>query len=132
MRYRTVVLAGFLGLVLSAVKAEDADQALSYGQPASKPAEVVTAMRAWAEGEHQEHEAEGLFKTHPDAGRLILDMLAVSKELEGRAQAAERAGDAARARAYYHSAEATAYYAARMPHLLEERGAKAGARDGKP
>jgi len=132
MRYKITLLAGLLSLALSAAQAEDADQVLSYAQPASKPAEAVAAMQAWAEGERQEHEAEGLFKTHPDAGRLVLDMLTVSKELEGQAQAAERAGDAARARAYYHSAEATAYYAARMPHLLEERGAKAGARDGKP
>lgn len=87
----------------------------------SEVAESIAAMQAWAEGEYEEHKGEGLFTKHPSEGQLIQDMLAVSKELLAKAEAAKTAGDTAKSHAYYYSAEATAQYAARMPHMLEHR-----------
>lgn len=110
------------GMIALSVHADN-QGALSYSQvdADNKITGAVSSLQGWAEGEYQEHEAEGLFEKHPAEGRLIRNMIALSQELQAKAVAAKAAGDADKARAYYFSAEATAHYAATMPHLLEER-----------
>ena len=51
-------------------------------------------------------------------------MIAFAEELQAKGAAAKKTGDMHKARMYYHSAEAAAQYAARMPHMLEARSAK--------
>ncbi|MEW6353924.1 MAG: hypothetical protein AB1469_06475 [Pseudomonadota bacterium] len=116
-----LVIAG--AVAATAAYAEEEGMALSFAdkEGGSKVAESIAAMQAWAEGEYAEHEAEGLFKKHSAEGRLIKDMLALSRELQAQGEALKQAGDAAKARAYFFSAEATARYAAQMPHMLERR-----------
>lgn len=113
---------------LTAVWAEDEGMPLSYSapDPDNTLEQSVAAMQEWAQGEYEEHQSEGLFKKHPAEGRLITDMLALSRELQAQGEALKRAGDAAKARAYLFSAEASARYAAQMPHMLEHRMRKAG------
>ena len=117
------LLAGTGVVVTAPTHAAEEGMALSFANKDadSKMAESIAAMQAWAEGEYEEHKGEGLFTKHRAEGQLIQDMLAVSKALQGKAEAAKTAGDAAKSRAYYYSAEATAQYAARMPHMLEQR-----------
>ncbi|MEO5574365.1 MAG: hypothetical protein ABIR48_07790 [Gammaproteobacteria bacterium] len=117
------LLSSVVGANLSPAFAEEEGMALSYaGRDAdAKIAENVSAMQAWAEGEYQEHEGEGLFKKYPSEGKLMTEMATISKELQAKAEAAKQAGEPDKARAYYFSAEATAQYAARMPHMLEHR-----------
>jgi hypothetical protein len=121
---RTVILLG--SLIAGAAVAEEDGAVLSYAgkDPDSKMAEAALSMQDWATGEYEEHKTEGLFQKYPQDGQLILDMLAVSREMQSKADAAKKANDMAKARAYYFSAEATAHYAARMPHLLESRVSK--------
>lgn len=118
---RTVMLLG--SLITGVALAEGDDAVLSYADknPDSKMAAAVVSMQEWATSEYEEHKGEGLFQKYPADGQLILDMLAVSKEMQTKADAAKKANDMGKARAYYFSAEATAHYAARMPHLLEAR-----------
>lgn len=114
-----------LALVASAVATHAAEEGMGLSfagkEAGSKVVESIEATQAWAEGEYEEHKGEGLFIKHPAEGQLIQDMLAVSKELQTKAEAANSAGDTAKSRAYYYSAEAAAQYAARMPHMLEQR-----------
>lgn len=126
MKHFVLALALLTGIVVVAsapARAAEEAMALSFvdKDADSKVAEAIAAMQAWAEGEYEEHKGEGLFTKHPAEGQLIQDMLAVSKELQAKAEAAKTAGDTAKSRAYYFSAEATAQYAARMPHMLEHR-----------
>lgn len=122
---KNIVLAVlFLSNVIGATPVlADEGLPLSYTERDAneRVAENVIAMQAWAEGEYTEHELEGLFKKHPQDGKLLLEMAAVSKELQAKAEAARQAGDLDKAHAYYYSAETTAQYAAHMPHLLEQR-----------
>ena len=114
----------FLSNVIGASPAlADEGLPLSYLEQGAheRVAENVVAMQAWAEGEYKEHELEGLFKKYPQDGKLLLEMAAVSKELQAKAEAAKQAGEVDKARAYYYSAEAVAQYAAQMPHMLEHR-----------
>lgn len=122
---KNIILAVlFLGNVIgtSPVLADEG-LPLSYNERDAnqRVAENVAAMQAWAEGEYLEHEAEGLFKKYPQEGKLLLEMAAVSKELQAKAEAAKQAGEPDKALAYYYAAETTAQYAAHMPHLLEQR-----------
>lgn len=126
MKHFVLALALLTGTVVVAsapARAAEEGMALSFvdKDADSKVAEAIAAMQAWAEGEYEEHKGEGLFTKHPAEGQLIQDMLAVSRELQAKAEAAKTAGDTAKSRAYYYSAEATAQYAARMPHILEHR-----------
>jgi hypothetical protein len=115
------ILSSVMGATLSLALAEEEGIALSYTERDvdSKIAGNVSAMQAWAEGEYQEHEGEGLFKKYPKEGQLLLEMAKVSRELQAKAEAAKQAGELDKARAYYFSAEASSQYAARMPHMLE-------------
>lgn len=118
---RAILLTGLLASAL--VVADDDGLALSYMQQDAdtKVAENLSAMQGWAEGEYQEHAGEGLFKTYPAEGRLLNEMAAVSRELQAKAEAAKQAGESDKARAYYYAAEAASQYAARMPHMFENR-----------
>lgn len=111
------------GVLVGIAQAGDDGVAMSYaGKNAdSVVTEAVVSMQDWAKGEYDEHKGEGLFEKYPAEGQLILDMMALSKELQGKAEQAKKANDMPKARAYYFSAEATAHYAARMPHMLEDR-----------
>jgi hypothetical protein len=117
------LLSGTVAVATTPTRAAEEGMALSFANKDadSEVAESIAAMQAWAEGEYEEHKGEGLFTKHPSEGQLIQDMLAVSKELLAKAEAAKTAGDTAKSHAYYYSAEATAQYAARMPHMLEHR-----------
>ena len=96
---------------------------MSYAakNPDEQMAKSVNTQLEWAHAELDEHIGEGLFKKRPADRQTIEDMLALAKELQGKAAAAHKAGDAAKARLNYFAAEAVANYAARMPHMLEHR-----------
>jgi len=93
---------------------------LSFGQlaPYQKVTDSVDNLSIWADGEYVEHEGEGLFKRYPEDGLVIRTTLALANELK---QQAAQTKDAHKARALLFAAEATALYAAKMPHLLEAR-----------
>ncbi|MBL1261051.1 MAG: hypothetical protein COB33_011025 [Thiotrichaceae bacterium] len=84
----------------------------------------IEMLTTWARGEYAEHEGEGLFTRHPEDGSVISATIALVNELKQLAAKARAEGDEMKARAYLFSAEATARYAAQMPHLLEDRLAK--------
>lgn len=114
-----------MGTGLSTALADD-DESLppfTYGSMENyqKVAAIADSYLKMADGELAEHELEGLFKDRPDDQKLIRAMIAEAQALLQQGQQAEKAGDAFKAQIYYHSAEATAYYAAYMPHLLESR-----------
>jgi len=81
----------------------------------------VETLTTWAQGEYAEHENEGLFMRYPEDGGVISTTIALVNELKQLAIKARAEGDETKARAYLFSAEATANYAAQMPHLLEDR-----------
>ena len=119
----TLALAATLGLAAVYAYADDEMPALSYAQDA--PDEKVQArldgLIAWAKGELAEHVGEGLFNGHSEEKRLIQGMIDWAEELRRQAAAASKRGDHNTARIRLFSAEATARYAALMPHLLEDR-----------
>lgn len=122
----TLIIIGVISLIFTGVvKAGEEGPALSYRaqNPEREMAESASVLIAWAEGEMEEHRAEGLFKDRPRDEQLIQDMIAFAKELQAKGAAAKKTGDARKARVHYHSAEAVAQYAARMPHMLETRSA---------
>ena len=110
-----------LGLASAHAKEEGPPLSYTTKNPDGEMAESVSTLLGWAHGEMEEHDGEGLFKKYPADRQLILDMLALAKELQDKATAEQKAGDAAQARLNYHAAEAIANYAARMPHMLEQR-----------
>jgi len=118
-----VWLAGLVGLCSSLVFAEGDESSFSYAgkEPQQHVEQTVKDGIAWVKAEYDEHEAEGLFKKYPPDGQLILAMLSVAQELQAKAEQAKAAGRLDQAQAYYFSAEASLNYAARMPHLLEQR-----------
>lgn len=119
-----LIMVGVTGLAYTgAVNAGEAGPALSYQaqNPEREMAQSVSGLIEWAQGEMEEHQGEGLFKDRPQEERLIQDMIVFAKELQAKGAAAKKAGDMRKAHVYYHSAEATAQYAARMPHMLEAR-----------
>lgn len=121
---RARIIIGVISLVLTgAVKAGEEGPALSYQaqNPEREMAESVSVLIGWAQGELEEHQGEGLFKGRPQDEQLIQDLIAFAKDLQDKGAAAKKTGDMRKARAYYHSAEASAQYAARMPHMLEAR-----------
>lgn len=81
----------------------------------------MEGLNVWAEGELAEHEAEGLFKNRADEQAIIRRSIALAKQMLVQARDAEKKGDTVTARVNYYAAEAIAGYAARMPHLLEDR-----------
>lgn len=103
--------------------AEEEGPAMSYAakNPDEQMAESANTQLEWAHAELDEHIGEGLFKKRLADRQTIEAMLALAKELQGKAAAAHKAGDAAKARVNYFAAEAVANYAARMPHMLEHR-----------
>ncbi len=124
-----VLLSGFMSVATTpalADQSEGAQWAYASKDADGKLTETIAGKQDWAKGEYEEHNAEGLFKKYPADGQLILDMIAVSKELQEKAEAATKVGDVAKARAYNFSAEAAAQYAAGMPHMLEARVQAAG------
>lgn len=122
-----LILMGIISLTFTGlVNAGEEGPALSYRaqNPEREMAESASVLIAWAEGELEEHRAEGLFKNRLQEEQLIQDMIAFAKELRAKGAAAKETGDMPKARAHYHSAEAVAQYAARMPHMLEARSAR--------
>ncbi|MDP1709137.1 MAG: hypothetical protein Q8L89_08770 [Gammaproteobacteria bacterium] len=122
-----LIIMGVIGLAFTgAVNAGEEGPALSYQaqNPEQEMAASVSGLIEWAKGEMEEHQGEGLFKYRPRDEQLIQDMIAFAEELQAKGAAAKKTGDMRKARVYYHSAEAAAQYAARMPHMLEARSAK--------
>ncbi|MCL5668426.1 MAG: hypothetical protein M1392_00130 [Gammaproteobacteria bacterium] len=122
-----LIIMGVIGLAFTgAVNAGEEGAALSYQaqNPEREMAQSVSGLIEWAQGELEEHQGEGLFKGRLQDEQLIQDMIAFAKELQAKGAAAKKAGDTRKARVYYHSAEAAAQYAARMPHMLEARANK--------
>ncbi len=79
----------------------------------------VDMLTVWAKGEYIEHKA--VFEKHPEDDSIINATIALVEELKQRSKQAKKAGEQNKAQAYMLSAEATARYAAKMPHMLEER-----------
>ena len=123
---KNILFAAILALGVTSFTisyADDEGPALSFNKP-----DVYTSIdhsieifSDWARGEYAEHHGEGLFDKHSEDGEVIKDTLSVVDELKKLAAQAESRGDVAMAHAYLFSAEATARYAAVMPHMLEAR-----------
>ncbi len=103
--------------------ANEKNSLLIFSKPSAyeSVAESIESLSIWAKSEYQEHESEGLFKKYPNDGLVITETLNLTEVLKKLAAKAMRNGDDAKAKAYLFSAEATANYAANMPHMLEER-----------
>lgn len=122
MKLLTLSILLAIGLNSNLVTADEGP-AWSYTSknPNQEVDQAVSTAIGWAEGEYEEHVQEGLFKEHPAEGQLILDMIKLAKKTQAQATDAMAAGEIEQARASYFAAEATAQYAARMPHMLEAR-----------
>ena len=119
-----LITMGVISLAFTgAVNAGEEGPALSYQaqNPEREMAQSASALIEWAQSELEEHQGEGLFKSRPQDEQLIQDRIAFAKELQAKGAAAKKAGDMRKARVYYHAAEASAQYAARM---LEARAHK--------
>ena len=110
-------------LISSPTIADDSAPTLSYGQidAYQRVNSSVDTLVSWADGEFLEHQQEGLFQQYPEEGRIIKTTLSLATELRQQATQAAASGDTSRASALLFAAEATALYAAQMPHLLEDR-----------
>jgi len=118
-----VVLMSLTVISPSVAFAGDDGPALSFNKPDAyqNVNSSIELLATWARGEYAEHQGEGLFARYPDDGAVINATNALVNELKLLAARARGGGDEAKARAYLFSAEATARYAAQMPHLLEDR-----------
>lgn len=96
----------------------------------AKVVEQIDALILWARGELAEHEGEGLYRDRAEDKALVEAMIERAQALREAGDAAGAAGRQTEALSYYFAAEATARYAARMPHLLEDRLEKAEAGHG--
>ena len=116
-----ILLVSFNVIFVSAANADDEGPALSFSQPDTYNvvAKSVKMLSTWAQGEYVEHQS--LFTKHPKDNAVILATMALVKELTQLSKKAKASGDEHKALAYLFSAEATARYAAILPHLLEER-----------
>ncbi len=116
-------LALALSSVITASHAEDNGPAMSYGKfvTTTQLTQTVKGLNAWARGELAEHQMEGLFEDRADEEAIISKSIEFAEQLLAQAQDAESKGDTVGARVQYYAAEAIANYAARMPHLLEDR-----------
>lgn len=113
-------------ILQSLASADDEGLALSFNKPAAYQTVngSIERLTAWARGEYTEHQNEGLFTRHPEDGAVISATIILVNELKQLAGTAKAKGDETKALAYLFSAEATARYAAQMPHLLESRIAR--------
>lgn len=119
--------AGFVGLSGAAL-AHDAGPPPAYLDAHADKAvlEQIDNFILWAESELAEHEGEGLYDGHAQERELALAMIERVRALRSAGDEAGRAGRKTEALSYYFAAEATARYAAQMPHLLEDRLEAAG------
>ncbi|MDH5301703.1 MAG: hypothetical protein OEW58_10110 [Gammaproteobacteria bacterium] len=103
--------------------AENTNPDFSYGKADAyqRVSQAVDSLSQWADGEYQEHELEGLFQRYPQDALVIKSTLDLVNQLKQQATQAQADGDQTRASALLFAAEATALYAANMPHLLEKR-----------
>ncbi len=120
-------VAYFAGLPGAAL-AHDAGPPPAYldAQADKAVLEQIDNLILWAEGELAEHEGEGLYEGHAEERDLVLTMIQRARALRSAGDDAGRAGRKVEALSYYFAAEATARYAAQMPHLLEDRLEAAG------
>ncbi len=119
----TFIFMCFLFTNIGIAHADDEGPNLSYTKtnPHDEVSTAIDNLTAWAEGELAEHEMEGLFGAYPDEQKLIRQTIDLAKQLKQQADRAKNQGDQLKARTFYYSAEATARYAANMPHMLEAR-----------
>ena len=117
------ILASLNIISPSMASADDEGPELSFSKPDVDQAVngSIELLTTWARGEYAEHEGEGLFARYPQDGTVISETINLVHELQQLAKKARSKGDETKARAYLFSAEATARYAAQMPHLLEDR-----------
>jgi len=122
LRHRLILFCS-LHLAATAALAETVEIPFSYQQAHNYQSvkQSVMSLYQWAQGEYAEHQTEGLFSQYPSDGEVITTTLQVVTDLLAQAELALQAGDTVKASALLYSAEATAYYAAKMPHMLESR-----------
>ncbi len=118
---KLLLLIFCLVLFLAQTVNAEPEPAFSQALPYQTLKDKIETLSVWAKGEYAEHEHEGLFKNHPRDGHVIKATIKLIDELTQRAAQAEMNGDDEKAQALLLSAEATARYAAHMPHLLEAR-----------
>lgn len=123
MKFRNAAISILFGAALSVpagfALADGDGPPAAYGEarPSEAVLDSIDTMIAWAQAELDEHVGEGLYKDHAEDRALVEAMLERARQLR-------KSGDAVKgteALSYYFAAEATARYAARMPHLLEDR-----------
>jgi len=125
-RIALVILVSLNIISPSIASADDKGPELSFTKPDAYQTvnHSIELLTTWARGEYAEHKGEGLFVRHPEDGGVISATAALVGELQQLAKKASAEGDKTKAHAYLFSAEATARYAAQMPHLLEARIAR--------
>lgn len=103
--------------------AEESGPPFSYRSEysAQEMSRQIDNLLAWAKGELAEHTGEGLFEDRIEEKHMIEEMIKLAASLEQQANAAWDNGEKSRGRALYYAAEATARYAANMPHMLEDQ-----------
>lgn len=123
MKLNTAVIAFFAIFSTFDVLASDAERQWVFSNVMAyqEVENTASALFTWAEAEYQEHENEGLFVRFPQDGKTIKATLDLAKVLKKRAAQVKATGDTAGSNALLFAAEATAYYATKMPHLLEDR-----------
>lgn len=123
MKLQNVIAGCLLVLVSlpSLASEKNYDWAFSKSDASEQALEATAMLHTWAEAEYLEHENEGLFQRFPLDGQVIQATLKLVKEMENHAKQVAAKGGQSAANALLLAAEATAYYATMMPHLLESR-----------
>lgn len=124
MRRKSMLIPALLVACLAgAALADEVGPPPAYLDPdhAANVVEQIDALILWARGELVEHEGEGLYEDRPEDKALVEAMIERAQALRTSGDKAAAAGKRTEALSYYFAAEATARYAARMPHLLEDR-----------
>ena len=120
---KTAAVCAVICVIAPLSYADEAGPAPSFGDADAYAVveKSVESLTAWAQGEYAEHDFEGLFTRQPKDGSVIKATISLANEFRLLAKQARLNGDTVKADAYLFSAEATARYAAQMPHLLEQR-----------
>ncbi len=120
---KTVTLTLALICTPLAAGAEESGPAFSYTLQRSiqEMPQQIDNLLTWARGELAEHTGEGLFEEHAEEKQVIEEMIQLADSLQKQAKAAWDSGEKIKSRALFYAAEATARYAANMPHMLEHR-----------
>ncbi|MFQ5486923.1 MAG: hypothetical protein ACE5ET_00570 [Gammaproteobacteria bacterium] len=120
---KTIALTVVLICTPLAAGAEESGPAFSYSlqRTVQEMPQQIDNLLAWARGELAEHTGEGLFEQHAEERQVIEEIIKLAASLQKQAKTAWDSGEKSKGRALYYAAEATARYAAQMPHMLEDR-----------